>query len=94
MEDQIVILPAAAMPCIRRALRIGLFCESEVGRVRDNIQAIDPDADPDMVRMPKHPTGCHEATTFADALQWLEYADDPECESWRERNMPAKAKEG
>jgi hypothetical protein len=74
-----VRLPIEAIPDLRRMLLIGLHCFGEVERLTDNadtFKAVGHRVDAEMV--PTHPTGAHETTEFANALRWLEHAEEIE----------------
>jgi len=75
MANEMVSLPAAAIPDIRKMLIIGLASLSELERIADHVELSEKcgrKVENDL--KPIHPTGAHEGGTFAEALLWLEYA--------------------
>lgn len=76
MASEMVTLPAAAIPDLRRMLAIGLACLSEVERVSDAITFSEKHAQDKVPEEyhPIHPTGAKEHGDFAGALMWLDQA--------------------
>ena len=68
MASEMVTLPAAAIPDLRRMLAIGLFAYGEIERLQDQ-HKLQGGAEP------IHPTGAFEASAFAEALLLLDQAE-------------------
>lgn len=80
MASEMVTLPAAAIPDLRRMLIIGLRSYGECDRVQRESRAakdlglpVDPNLIPLML------TGGYEAASFAEALSWLDFAEAAEA---------------
>lgn len=76
-EPTHVSLPIEAIAALRRTLLIGLHCLGEVERLSDTANTFEKLGAPwQEDHIPVHPSGSYEITNFANALRWLENAEE------------------
>ena len=74
MANEMVTLPAEAIPSLRRMLIVGLAAIAEIERVQ-KVPGLEESGD----GAPLHPTGADEHGDFATAMMWLEMASPVEA---------------
>ena len=69
MANEMVTLPATAIPALRKMIAIGMASLAELERLDERLGKDAPKG-----ARPVHPTGAHEMGEFASALMWLDQA--------------------